>query len=152
MNSNSTVRVQVGRGGDQAVAHVRLHTLGASRTGLASVMSFQRASARGERVRRRDRGTVLVGAMLMCAGAGWRATTSSIGASQPGLFGMVPPHSTLYGTFRQLNLDTLGGCRRRWVRWGRGVVPRRRHTREGPDDPGHRPRAGSRYRASPGCD
>ena len=29
MNGNRTVRVQVGRGGDQAVAHVRLHTLGA---------------------------------------------------------------------------------------------------------------------------
>ena len=28
MNGNSTFRVQGGRGGDQAVAHVKLHTLG----------------------------------------------------------------------------------------------------------------------------
>ncbi len=41
MNGNSTVQVQVGRGDDQAVAHVRLHTLGAfaDRLGLGDVFS-----------------------------------------------------------------------------------------------------------------
>ncbi len=41
LNGNSTVRVQVGRGGYQAVAHVRLHTLGAfaDRLGLGDVLS-----------------------------------------------------------------------------------------------------------------
>lgn len=124
MNGNSTVRVQVGRGGDQAVAHVRLHTLGAfaDRLGLGDVLSA--------RIRPRGAGPAARSGHDAGAGhadarrAGWRATTSSICASQRGLFGMVPQDSTLYGTFRQLNLDTLGGCRRRWVRWGRGVAPR----------------------------
>jgi hypothetical protein len=60
VNGNSTVRVQVGRGADQAVAHVRLHALGAfaDRLGVGDALS-------GRRVPRRDRGKVL--AMLMLA-------------------------------------------------------------------------------------
>lgn len=133
MNGNSTVQVEVGRGGDQAVAHVRLHTLGAfaDRLGLGDGFSA--------RIRPRGAGPAArsghgVGGRHADARRGGVACNDieHLRVPSPACSGLVPPDSTLYGTFRQLNLDTLGGCRRRWVRWGRGVAPRRRHTRGGP--------------------
>jgi hypothetical protein len=117
LNGNSTVRVQVGRRGDQAVAHVRLHTLGAfaDRLGLGDVLS----------ARIRQRGAGPAARSGHGAGAGHADARRGGVACNDIEHLRVPARpvrdgasdSTLYGTFRQLNLDTLGGCRRRWVRW-----------------------------------
>lgn len=69
MNANSAVRVKVEGGGDQVVAHVGLHALGAfaDRLGLGHSLSA-RIRITGERMPLHDRGKVLVQAMLMLAG------------------------------------------------------------------------------------
>ena len=71
MNSNSTVSVVVEGGGDQVVAHVGLHALGAfaDRLGLGDSLSAA-IPISGERAPLHDRGKVLVQAMLMLAGGG----------------------------------------------------------------------------------
>jgi len=110
VNGNSTVAVMVERGGDQVVAHVGLHVLGAfaDRLGLGDSLSA-RVAPGGERAPVHDRGKVLVQAMLMLAGGGEACTDIEHLRSQPSLFGSVPSDSTLYRTFRQLDADTLVG-------------------------------------------
>ena len=110
MHGNSTVRVGVGGGGDQVVAHVGLHALGAfaDRLGLGDSLS-KRIPMLGERFPLHDRGKVLVQAMLMLAGGGEACTDIEHLRAQPGLFGWVPSDSTLYRTFRQLDPATLDG-------------------------------------------
>lgn len=65
------VRVKVEGGGEQVVAHVGLHALGAfaDRLGVGDSLS-QRIPITGERLPLHDRGKVLVQAMLMLAGGG----------------------------------------------------------------------------------
>ncbi|MDQ4133270.1 MAG: IS1380 family transposase [Actinomycetota bacterium] len=110
MNANSTVRVNVEGGGDQVVAHVGLHALGAfaDRLGLGHSLS-SRIPAPGERVPRHDRGKVLVQAMLMLAGGGEACSDIEHLRAQERLFGSVPSDSTLYRTMRAIDAETLAG-------------------------------------------
>jgi Transposase DDE domain group 1 len=108
VNSNSTVAVTVEGGGDQVVAHVGLHALGAfaDRLGLGDSLSAAVANT-GERAPLHDRGKVLVQAMLMLAGGGEACADIEHLRSQPDLFGPVASDSTLYRTFRRLDAATL---------------------------------------------
>ena len=110
MNSNSTARVVVEGGGDQVVAHVGLHALGAfaDRLKLGDSLSA-RIPIAGERLPLHDRGKVLVQAMLMLAGGGEACADIEHLRAQPDLFGSVPSDSTLYRTFRQIDAATLAG-------------------------------------------
>ena len=101
MNGNSTVAVVVEGGGDQVVAHVGLHALGAfaDRLGLGDSLSAA-IPITGERLPLHDRGKVLVQAMLMLAGGGEACADIEHLRAQPDLFGSVPSDSTLYRTFR----------------------------------------------------
>ena len=108
MNSNSTAAVVVEGGGDQVVAHVGLHALGAfaDRLGLGDSLSAAIPHS-GERAPLHDRGKVLVQAMLMLAGGGEACADIEHLRSQPDLFGSVPSDSTLYRTFRHVDTATL---------------------------------------------
>lgn len=110
MNGNSTVSVVVEGGGDQVVAHVGLHALGAfaDRLGLGDSLSA-RIPMTGERFPFHDRGKVLTQAMLMLAGGGEACSDIEHLRAQGSLFGAVPSDSTLYRTFRQIGPDTLAG-------------------------------------------
>ena len=110
MNANSTVRVKVEGSGDQVVAHVGLHALGAfaDRLGLGHSLST-RISITGERLPLHDRGKVLVQAMLMVAGGGEACTDIEALRAQEQLFGSVPSDSTLYRTLRAIDAKTLAG-------------------------------------------
>ncbi len=110
MNANSTVAVAVEGGGDQVVAHVGLHALGAfaDRLGLGDSLSA-RMPISGERLPRHDRGKVLTQAMLMLAGGGEACADIEHLRAQVDLFGAVPSDSTLYRTFRQIDPSTLAG-------------------------------------------
>ena len=108
MNSNSTVAVVVEGGGDQVVAHVGLHALGAfaDRLRLGDSLSAV-IPVTGERAPLHDRGKVLVQAMLMLAGGGEACADIEHLRSQPDLFGSVPSDSTLYRSFRDVDAATL---------------------------------------------
>jgi len=140
VNGNSTVAVVVEGGGDQVVAHVGLHVLGAfaDRLRLGDSLSARIAPG-GERAPVHDRGKVLVQTMLMLAGGGEACTDIEHLRSQPSLFGSVPSDSTLYRTFRQLDADTLAGL---WTAMGevRAAVWRRSSATTGTaeGDLGHR--------------
>ena len=110
MNGNSTVQVVVEGGGDQVVAHVGLHALGAfaDRLGLGDSLSA-RIPMTGERLPLHDRGKVLVQTILMLAGGGEACTDIEHLRSQPALFGSVASDSTLYRSFRQIDASTLAG-------------------------------------------
>lgn len=110
MNANSTVPVVVGPGGEQVVAHVGLHALGAfaDRLGLGDSL-LAGIPITGERLPLHDRGKVLVQAMLMLAGGGEACADIEHLRAQASLFGFVPSDSTLYRTFRQIDPSTLGG-------------------------------------------
>ena len=110
MNGNSTARVVVEPGGDQVVAHVGLHALGAfaDRLGLGDSLS-SRIAATGERLPLHDRGKVLVQTMLMLAGGGESCADIEHLRSQEALFGDVPSDSTVYRTFRRIDPATLAG-------------------------------------------
>lgn len=106
MNGNSTANVVVEPGGDQVVAHVGLHALGAlaDRLGLGDSLS-----ARIPIVAEHDRGKVLVQAMLMLAGGGEACSDIEALRAQPTLFGSVPSDTTLYRTFRKIDATVLEG-------------------------------------------
>ncbi len=110
MKANSTLNVVVEPGGDQVVAHVGLHALGAfgDRLGLGDSLSA-RIPLTGERLPVHDRGKVLTQAMLMLAGGGEACADIEHLGSQADLFGLVPSDSTLYRTLRSVSADTLGG-------------------------------------------
>ncbi len=112
MNANSTVSVIVEPGGDQVVAHVGLHALGAfaDRLGLGHSLSaaMPDSSARG---RLHDPGKVLTHAMLMLAGGGEACSDIEHLRAQPALFGPVGSDSTLYRTFRHID---VGGLEALW--------------------------------------
>ncbi len=110
MNANSTVRVKVEGSGDQVVAHVGLHALGAfaDRLELGNSLS-SRIALTGERRPFHDRGKVLVQAMLMLAGGGEACADIEHLRAQERLFGSVPSDSTLYRTLRAIDATTLGG-------------------------------------------
>jgi len=125
VNGNSTVPVVVEGGGEQVVAHVGLHALGAfaDRLGVGDLLSA-RIALRGARLPLHDRGKVLVHAMLMLAGGGEACSDIERLRAQPTLFGAVPSDSTLYRTIRSLDAITLGAL---WeaVAQARGEVWRR---------------------------
>lgn len=106
MNANSTASVVVEPGGDQVVAHVGLHALGAlaDRLGLGDSLS-----TRIPIVAEHDRGKVLTQAMLMLAGGGDACSDIEHLRAQRVLFGSVPSDSTLYRTFRKIDAPTLEG-------------------------------------------
>ena len=108
MNANSTVAVVVEPGGDQVVAHVGLHALGAfaDRLGLGDSLSA-RIPVSALRLPLHDRGKVLTQAMLMLAGGGEACSDIEHLRVQPALFGSVPSDSTLYRSIRQLSPATL---------------------------------------------
>jgi hypothetical protein len=110
VNGNSTVPVVVEGGGEQIVAHVGLHALGAfaDRFGLGDSLSA-RIPVTGERLPLHDRGKVLTQAMLMLAGGGEACADIEHLRAQAELFGSVPSDSTLYRTFRQIDPSTLAG-------------------------------------------
>jgi len=110
VNANSTVPVVVEGGGEQVVAHVGLHALGAfaDRLGLGDSLSA-RIPVTGERLPLHDRGKVLVQAMLMLAGGGEACADIEHLRAQEELFGSVPSDSTLYRTFRGIDPSTLEG-------------------------------------------
>jgi hypothetical protein len=110
VNANSTVRVKVEGGGDQVVAHVGLHALGAfaDRLRLGHSLS-SRIPVTGERLPVHDRGKVLVQAMLMVAGGGEACSDIEHLRAQERLFGSVPSDSTLYRTLRAIDAQTLAG-------------------------------------------
>jgi hypothetical protein len=110
VNANSTVRVKVEAGGDQVVAHVGLHALGAfaDRLRLGHLLS-SRIDVVGERLPLHDRGKVLVQAMLMLAGGGEACSDIETLRAQARLFGSVPSDSTLYRTLRAVDAKTLAG-------------------------------------------
>jgi Transposase DDE domain group 1 len=125
VNGNSTVPVVVEGGGEQVVAHVGLHALGAfaDRLGLGDSLSA-RIPITGERIPLHDRGKVLTQAMLILAGGGEACADIEHLRSQPDLFGSVPSDSTLYRTFRSIDASVLEGL---WEAMGlvRAVVWRR---------------------------
>ncbi len=108
MNANSTVAVVVEPGGDQVVAHVGLHALGAfaDRLGLGDSLSA-RIPVSAFRLPLHDRGKVLTQAMLMLAGGGEACSDIEHLRAQPALFGSVPSDSTLYRSIRQLSPATV---------------------------------------------
>jgi len=110
VNGNSTVAVVVEEGGDQVVAHVGLHALGAfaDRLGLGDSLSAA-IPMTGERLPVHDRGKVLVQAMLMLAGGGEACADIEHLRSQPALFGSVASDSTLYRSLRHIDGSTLAG-------------------------------------------
>lgn len=110
MNANSTVPVVVEAGGEQVVAHVGLHALGAfaDRLGLGDSLSAS-IPITGERLPVHDRGKVLTQAMLMLAGGGEACADIEHLRAQASLFGFVASDSTLYRTFRQIDPSTLDG-------------------------------------------
>jgi len=110
VNGNSTVAVVVEGGGDQVVAHVGLHALGAfaDRLGLGDSLSA-RIPVMGERLPVHDRGKVLVQAMLMLAGGGEACADIEHLRSQPALFGSVASDSTLYRSLRHIDPTILAG-------------------------------------------
>jgi Transposase DDE domain group 1 len=110
VNGNSTVAVVVEGGGEQVVAHVGLHALGAfaDRLGVGDSLSA-RVPISGERVPLHDRGKVLTQAMLMLAGGGEACADIEHLRAQADLFGSVPSDSTLYRTFRHIDSSTLAG-------------------------------------------
>ncbi|MGH9269909.1 MAG: IS1380 family transposase [Ilumatobacteraceae bacterium] len=97
-------------GGDQVVAHVGLHALGAfaDRLGLGDSLSAA-IPVSGERALLHDRGKVLVQAMLMLAGGGEACADIEHLRSQPALFGSVASDSTLYRSVRAIDAATLQG-------------------------------------------
>ena len=108
VKSNSTVPVVVEGGGDQVVAHVGLHALGAfaDRLGLGDSLSAAIPNT-GERAPLHDRGKVLVQAMLMLAGGGEACADIEHLRVQADLFGSVASDSTLYRSFRHVDAATL---------------------------------------------
>src|SRR5438045_3350878 len=86
-------------GGDQVVAHVGLHVLGAfaDRLGLGDALSAA-IPITGERAPLHDRGKVLAQAMLMLAGGGEACADIEHLRAQATLFGAVPSDSTLHRT------------------------------------------------------
>ncbi|MFN0089042.1 MAG: IS1380 family transposase [Acidimicrobiales bacterium] len=108
MNANSTAPVVVEGGGDQVVAHVGLHAVGAlaDRLGFGASLS---ARIPQPRFRVHDRGKVAVQAMLMLAGGGEACSDIERLRAQPTLFGAVPSDSTLYRTVRSIDAATLEG-------------------------------------------
>jgi Transposase DDE domain group 1 len=110
VNANSTMRVKVEGGGEQVVAHVGLHALGAfaDRLGLGDSLSA-RIPLTGERLPVHDRGKVLVQAMLMLAGGGRACSDIEHLRAQERLFGSVPSDSTLYRTLRSIDDKVLDG-------------------------------------------
>jgi len=110
VQANSTVSAVVECGGDQVVAHVGLHALGAfaDRLGLGDSLSA-RIPITGERLPLHDRGKVLVQAMLMLTGGGEACADIERLRAQAALFGSVPSDSTLYRTLRSISADTLEG-------------------------------------------
>jgi len=116
VNGNSTVPVVVEGGGEQVVAHVGLHALGAfgDRLRLGDSLSA-RIPIAGERIPLHDRGKVLTQAMLMLAGGGEACADIEHLRSQPDLFGSVPSDSTLYRTFRSIDASVLAGL---WAAMG----------------------------------
>jgi len=110
VNGNSTLRVVVEGGGEQVVAHVGLHALGAfaDRLGLGDSLSA-RIPVTAERLPLHDRGKVLTQAMLMLAAGGEACADIEHLRAQPDLFGSVPSDSTLYRTFRGVSPSTLDG-------------------------------------------
>jgi hypothetical protein len=108
VHANSTVPVVVEGGGEQVVAHVGLHALGAfaDRLGLGDSLSA-RIPVTGERLPLHDRGKVLTLAMLTVAGGGEACADIEHLRAQPDLFGSVPSDSTLYRTFRGIDPSTL---------------------------------------------
>jgi hypothetical protein len=110
VNGNSTVPVVVEGGGEQVVAHVGLHALGAfaDRLELGDSLSA-RIPITGERLPLHDRGKVLTQAMLMLAGGGEACADIEYLRGQVDLFGSVPSDSTLYRALRHIDPSTLGG-------------------------------------------
>lgn len=110
MNANSTLSAVVESGGDQVVAHVGLHALGAfaDRVGLGVGLS-QKVPIAGERLPFHDRGKVLVHAMLMLAGGGESCSDIEHVRSQASLFGEVASDSTLYRVLRGIDSEVLAG-------------------------------------------
>jgi Transposase DDE domain group 1 len=110
VNGNSTVAAVVEGGGEQVVAHVGLHALGAfaDRLGLGDSLSAC-IPVTGERLPVHDRGKVLTQAMLMLAGGGEACSDIEHLRAQPDLFGSVASDSTLYRTLRQIDAATLDG-------------------------------------------
>ena len=110
MNANSTVRLKVEGGGDQVVAHVGLHAVGAfaDRLRLGHSLSA-RIPVTGERLPLHDRGEVLVQGMLMLAGGGKACSDIEHLRAQERLFGSVASDSTLYRTPRAIDEQTLAG-------------------------------------------
>jgi hypothetical protein len=108
VNATSTRNVVVEGGGEQVVAHVGLHALGAfgDRLGLGAKLSGA-IPITGERLPLHDRGKVLVHSMLMLAGGGECCGDIEHLRSQEELFGCVPSDSTTYRTFRQITPSTL---------------------------------------------
>jgi len=102
--------VVVEGGGDQVVAHVGRHALGAfaDRLRLGESLS-DRVAPGGERAPVHDPGKVLVQAMLMLAGGGEACADIEHLHSQPDPFGRVASDSTLCRTFRHVDMATLAG-------------------------------------------
>jgi Transposase DDE domain group 1 len=108
MHVTSTTRARIETGGDGVAAHVGLHVLGrfADALGLGAALSA-RVFPAGERLPLHDRGKVLVHAMLTLAGGGEACSDVEFLRAQPALFGPVPSDSTLYRTYRQIDVATL---------------------------------------------
>jgi hypothetical protein len=99
--------VKVEGGGEQVVAHVGLHALGAfgDRLGLGAGLSAA-IPITGERLPLHDRGKVLMHSMLMLGGGECCADIEYL-RSQEELFTSVPSDSTTYRTLRQITPSTL---------------------------------------------
>ena len=108
MHVTSTTRARIESGGDGVAAHVGLHALGrfADACGLGAALSAQ-VWPSGERFPFHDRGKVLVHAMLTLAGRGDACSDVEFLRAQPALFGSVPSDSTLYRSYRQIDVATL---------------------------------------------
>jgi hypothetical protein len=108
VKATSARNVKVEGGGEQVVAHVGLHALGAfgDRLGLGAGLSAA-IPITGERLPLHDRGKVLVHSMLMLAGGGECCADIEYLRSQEELFTSVPSDSTTYRTFRQITPSTL---------------------------------------------
>ena len=108
MDCSSACDVRVTGGGDQVAAHGGLFVLGrfADGLGLGEALSAVVAPG-GERAPVRDRGKVLVHALLMLAGGGGACSDIEHLRAQPVLFGRVASDSTLYRTLRGLGPEAV---------------------------------------------
>ena len=122
-------RLKITGGGTGVVNHVgaRLVADLADRVGLTSALSMAMAPTK-QRRRGHDRGEVLVDVAVMLADGGDTISDVAVLRDQPGLFGEVASHPTVWRTLEAVDVTTLerikaARARARAAAWAAGADP-----------------------------